>query len=101
VASNFDGKAHGPRGVLRGIVRNISVGGLYFATRDLIPVGSTADFELAVDGKTLRLTCEVRHHQKIDNQSGMGVKFLRLEPSSLSVIQKYVDAHAAEIIPVT
>jgi len=101
VPCGFEAKAFGPRGTLRATVRNLSVGGLYLATKDPLPVGTVAEVELLIDGQKLKATAEVRHHQRMEDLPGMGLKFVRLEPSTIAAIQKFVELQLREITPET
>lgn len=88
----LEAKVLGPRGTLRGVVRNLSVGGLFFVGRDLLAVGQSGDFEFSLDGIKVRVSGEVRYHHKLeDGLTAMGVRFIRLEPSALGRIQTFVD----------
>ena len=88
---NLEAKVLGPRGALRGVILNLSVGGLFFQGKDLLPMGQSADFDFALDGQKIRATGEVRyHHQRADGVA-MGVKFIRLEPAALAAIAAFVE----------
>ena len=91
----YEGKVLGPRGSLRGIVRNLSVGGFYFASKDLLPLGTNVEAELVIEAQKLLVTAEVRHHQRLNDLPGMGLKFLRVEPAILAAVAKAVEAHLA------
>lgn len=89
---SLEAKVLGPRGTLRGVIRNLSVGGLFFAGKELLAVGQSGDFELALGGGKVRVAGEVRYHHVLeDGQSAMGVRFIRLEPDALARIQAFVD----------
>lgn len=92
IPCTLEGKVLGPRGSVRGTVKNISVGGFYLASKDLLPVGTSVEAELTIDGQKVRATSEVRHHQRLDEQPGMGLKFVRLDATMLAAVQKIIDA---------
>jgi hypothetical protein len=87
---SLEAKLLGPRGTLRGTVRNLSTGGLLFAGKDLLAVGQSAEFEFTIDGVKLRASGEVRYLGKLEGSSAIGVKFIRLEPAALARIQDFV-----------
>lgn len=99
VPCDFEAKAFGPRGAIKGAVRNLSVGGLYFLARDPAPVGSTIEIEVTLEGKKVRATAEVRHHLRLEDQAGMGVKFVRVDPAIMEWVQKAVLEHFKEVEP--
>ncbi|MBS2031542.1 MAG: PilZ domain-containing protein [Deltaproteobacteria bacterium] len=89
---DLEAEVLGPRGTLRGAVKNLSTGGLFFTGKDLLGVGQSADFEFTIDGQKLRATGEVRFQQRDPSgAASMGVKFIRLEPAALAIIQAFVD----------
>jgi uncharacterized protein (TIGR02266 family) len=92
-------KVLGPRGSVRGTTKNISVGGVYVASKDLLPIGTSCEADITFQGQKMRALVEVRHHQRLDDQPGMGLKFVRLEPSMLAAVQKFVEANAGSVVP--
>jgi hypothetical protein len=99
VPCSYEGKVLGPRGSLRGTVKNLSVGGFYLASKELLPLGTSVAAEIVIDGQKLQATAEVRHHQRIHDEPGMGLKFVRVDSAMLAAVQKAVEAHLADGSP--
>jgi uncharacterized protein (TIGR02266 family) len=96
IACAFEAKMLGPRGTVRGTVKNISVGGLYLSSKDVLPVGTSVEAEITIEGKKLKATAEVRHHLRVNpEEPGMGLKFVRVDPAVLAAVQKLVEAALA------
>ncbi|MHB8876268.1 MAG: PilZ domain-containing protein, partial [Myxococcaceae bacterium] len=64
-------KAEGPRGPLRGVCRNISIGGLFFRGPTL-PVGSSAELSIELPSGKIAAVGEVRYHHEFEDGAGMG-----------------------------
>ena len=82
-------RAEGPRGPLKGVCRNISLGGMFFAGGTL-PVGKQFDFMVDLPVGTVTGTGEVRYHHTYEEGEGMGVRFTRIAQDDLFRIQKFV-----------
>lgn len=76
----------GPRGAVRGVCTNVSVGGLFFEGSQLALGSSTSVTLELTTGQRLKLGCQVRHH----GPRGMGVQFTRLEPGQAELLQGLV-----------
>ena len=88
-------RADGPRGPIRGICRNLSVGGMFFSGPTL-PVGKAMDFAIELaPGAAVRATGEVRYHHQYPDGSGVGVRFVRIAAEDLELLGEYVQAAAA------
>ena len=70
---DLEAKVLGPRGALRAVVENLSAGGLLFTGKETLAAGQSADFEFTISG------------------ASMGLKFTRLEPTALAVIQAFAE----------
>lgn len=92
-------RVHGPHAVLKGEVRSVSLGGVFFAGTELLAPGQHAEVEFELDGTAIRATTEVRYHYPLAESPGMGLRFLRLEPGHIEAIKKYVSTHATEAEP--
>jgi len=81
--------AEGPRGPVRGVCTNISLGGLFLEGTQQLPVKAmtTVTVEHPTLGK-FSAQAEVMHHAF--TPKGMGLKFMRLEPTQLAVLQKLI-----------
>lgn len=88
-------RAEGPRGPIRGICRNLSVGGLFFLGAPL-EIGKSVDFvvELPSVG-AIRAVGEVRYRHQYQEGSGVGVRFTRLSQEDLSRIEQFI-AHPSQ-----
>mgnify|MGYP003342571229 CR=1 FL=1 len=86
----FNCRLHGPRGSIRGTVRNMSAEGMFFVGPEMLAVGATVDADLTIDGKVIKVNCEVRHQDRFENQAAMGLRFLRLDPNTIAIVQATV-----------
>jgi type IV pilus assembly protein PilZ len=80
-----------------GFTENISSGGLFVATRDLLPIGSTFDmtFGLPNHPEPIRARCEVRWLRleqpgASEFTPGMGVRFLSLSPEEQEAVNEFI-----------
>lgn len=80
-----------------GFTENISTGGLFMATRDLLPLGSVfgVTFTLPNYAQSITVQCEVRWQrlEQLDNaecQPGMGVRFLTVSPTEVDAINDFL-----------
>ncbi len=81
----------GPRGIMRGTARDLSLGGFFFLGATL-PVGRSFAFTLILDGSNINGVAEARFHHRFDDGAGMGVKFVRIEAEDLKLVQRWVAA---------
>lgn len=99
VQCSMAGMAEGPGGAVRGIVRNLSRGGMFFLSSTLLPIGHTVDMKLDLPGeKPVTAMGEVRYHYKYADGQGMGIRFLRLGVEDLAVISTFVHARAGALL---
>ena len=82
--------------VFTGFSTNLSEGGVFVATVNLLPVGTPVDLTLTLPGKT-RITVkgEVRWTREIDDRvpevfPGVGVRFLDLAPEASEALHRFV-----------
>lgn len=93
VFCNAPARVEGPRGPIRGVCRNLSLGGLFFLG-GVLPIGKSC--EVTIDLPEGRVTAqgEVRYHfNYADEGVGMGVKFARITQEHLALVTAWVDAH--------
>ncbi len=87
------GRIEGPRGVIRCTVRNLSRGGSFFLTEQVLPVGQHFDLCIDLPGiAPIRAVGEVRYHYRYSEGGGMGIRFVRLGGDDLRYISEFVDA---------
>jgi uncharacterized protein (TIGR02266 family) len=83
-----------------GLTQNISSGGVFIATHHLRRIGDriTLKFTLPGTDKTVAVETEVRWIrentalQKVDGNTGMGVRFINLSPEASAAINAFVQA---------
>lgn len=86
-------RVEGPRGPVKGICRNLSVGGLFFVGAALPPGRQTElTIELPEVGKVVA-TCEVRYHHEYPEGAGMGIRFTRITQEDLARVSHWVQSH--------
>lgn len=80
-----------------GFTENISSGGLFIATRDMLPIGArfAMAFSLPTTDHPIQATCEVRWQrlERLDDAfctPGMGVRFLDLTPEDERAINTFI-----------
>jgi hypothetical protein len=88
----IEGKVTGRHGSVRGIVENLSAGGLFFAGRHL-PAGERIEIQFTLDDEPIQATVEVLYRQSHGEGAGIGVRFLRLSPGGVECIQRYLAQH--------
>ena len=93
VECSLEGRVLGARGFQKGTVHNLSTGGLFFAGRNLA-VGQRTELEFALEDHSVHATCEVLYRQGGDG-AGIGVRFLRINASSVERIRRYLSAGAS------
>ena len=80
-----------------GYTSDLSEGGVFFATRDLLPVGSVVSFDLVLDQReTLRVTGIVRWVRETNMEMGhtppgMGIQFVALPVDMEDRIREYIE----------
>jgi uncharacterized protein (TIGR02266 family) len=84
-------RAEGPRGPVRGVCKNISVGGMFFSGTSM-PVGTSVEWVIDLPNKLgrVRAVGEVRYLQSGEGGPGMGVRFTRLSQEDLERIKRFV-----------
>ena len=82
-----------------GFTQDISEGGVFVATPDLLPIGAMVEFELALGGGkgTVTVRGEVRWVRELseynpDAPPGFGVRFTNLHPKVADIINAFIDA---------
>lgn len=82
-----------------GFAENISAGGLFIATRDLHPIGTTFSvaFTVPTYDREVRVECEVRWQRLEDSRDrysmpGIGVRFVNLGPVEERAINEFIKA---------
>ncbi len=80
-----------------GFTENISCGGLFVATRDILPIGATFQITLRLPNfdRDVTVNCEVRWQRleqihNTDIHPGMGVRFVDLSDSDAEVINAFL-----------
>jgi uncharacterized protein (TIGR02266 family) len=79
-----------------GFSLNLSEGGVFVATHNLVPVGSTVVLHMILpfDDVPVVTMAEVRwyrdYSEESDGPPGMGLKFVDIDPSSLEVVKRFV-----------
>jgi uncharacterized protein (TIGR02266 family) len=97
VYCGMPGRAEGPNGTVRGVVRNLSRGGMFFLTPTVMPVGKTMDLQIDLPGpKPTVVTGEVRYSFKYNDGQGIGIRFVRLGAEDLASISKFVDTRVGQ-----
>lgn len=86
------GSIEGPRGPVRGRARNVSQGGAFFQTSELLPIGRT--YELWIDlpeGRVEGLAEVCYHHRYVDGE-GMGIRFVRMDEEGMRRLGAFIAA---------
>lgn len=87
------GRIEGYKGALKGVVRNLSRGGSFFLSSQLVPVGQTVEMQIELPGiAPVRAPGEVRYHYRYLEGEGMGIRFLRMSGEDLAFITQFVNA---------
>ena len=78
-----------------GFTSDISEGGLFIATRELVPVGTSVEFELKLGSGRVQvkgLVRWVREYSDLTEQvpPGVGVEFLNLHPKVAAAINAFI-----------
>ncbi len=74
-----------------GVASNVSVGGLFIATRDPRKIGDLVTVRLTLPGDERPVTVDaVVRWIRAGEPAGMGVQFLGLAPDALAAISKFV-----------
>lgn len=93
VSCGAPARLEGARGPVRGICRDLSLGGMFFVGAPQ-PVGRQTEltFELPELGR-VTATGEVRYHHEYPEGPGMGVKFTRIAQEHLALVSRWVETH--------
>lgn len=78
---------------MRGTVRSISKGGLFFAGAAL-PIGKSVELSLELPAGKIQAIGEVRYHASSEQGAGMGIRFTRIQQDHLQQIDQFVAANA-------
>ena len=79
-----------------GFTENISTGGLFIATRDMLPMGTQVQMVFSLSGGTeIRANVEVRWHRLEQTGSdglspGIGVRFLDLSEEQQAAVNAFI-----------
>ena len=93
VFCNAPARVEGPRGPIRGVCRNLSLGGLFFLGGTL-PIGKAADFTIDLPAGKVQAQGEIRYHHDYGTEGqGMGVKFVRITQEHLALVAQWVETH--------
>jgi len=93
VFCGMPGRIEGPKGAIRGTVRNLSRGGSFFLAKNLLPVGQSFEMRIDLPGiAPIKAVGEVRYHFRYAEGEGMGIRFVRLGGDDLKFISQFVDA---------
>jgi hypothetical protein len=92
------GRAEGPRGPVKGTVRNLSQGGMFFLGAQL-PLGKSCDFQIELPSGKIAVQGEVRYSYSYPEGTGVGVKFSRISQDDLKKVIDFVDANKANEVP--
>jgi uncharacterized protein (TIGR02266 family) len=80
-----------------GFTENVSTGGLFIATRDMLPIGTRVQMKFSLSGGAeIRTNVEVRWHrlEQMGNDGlspGIGVRFLELSPAQQDEVNAFID----------
>ena len=82
-----------------GLTDNVSEGGLFVATHDLLPIGSVVELEFSLpdDDDPIRVEAEVRWHRRVSRQNydimpGFGAEFVDIDPSSRGSLEAFIES---------
>ncbi|MBK8482571.1 MAG: TIGR02266 family protein [Proteobacteria bacterium] len=82
-----------------GMLQNVGGGGLFIATRDLLPLGARVDVEFSIPGRqaTCLASCEVAWlrdpgavHAGAGGSAGMGLRFVELDSGVGEAVQRFI-----------
>jgi uncharacterized protein (TIGR02266 family) len=88
---------HSEDNFFNGFSANISDGGLFVATVNLVPLGTEVDLEFSLpSGERINAKGVVRWHREVDDRNhdafpGIGVQFLTLEDLAADAIKRFVE----------
>lgn len=83
-------RAEGPKGPVKGICRNLSVGGFFFLGNPL-PVGSNYEFTLELPVGRVNCLGEIRYQHSYPAEGpGVGVRFSRLAQEDLARVEQFL-----------
>ncbi len=92
VSCGLPARAQARSGVLRGVVRTLSRGGLFFLTPAALRVGTLVDMQIEIPyPKAVRAMGQVCYRHKYAEGAGLGIRFVSVTDDDLGVIARYVD----------
>lgn len=83
---------------MKGTVRNLSQGGMFFLGAQL-PLGKSCDFQLELPTGKINVQGEVRYSHSYPEGTGVGVKFTRISQDDLNQVIAFVEANKANEVP--
>ncbi len=94
----FKVKVDTTRGTFNGIGRDLSEGGIGVYIKKLPPIGSPVEIYFTLPGREnqIQITGEVMYHRRGSpgvHDDWMGIRFVRMDATSQSVIHSFVKAH--------
>lgn len=90
------------REYLEGIAENVSLGGLFIATPDPLPVGNVAMLQFYLDGEDaepVRAKAIVRWSRRWRRPRGMGLQFVEFEGLGWRRVESWIDVVLARAEP--
>ena len=79
-----------------GFVQNVSAGGVFIATNDMLPLGSVCEFVLTLNPGFRKVTMKgvVRWVREVDDAhgiaSGMGIEFVDLNDEAEGIMNQFI-----------
>jgi hypothetical protein len=98
VDCEIHGRLLGRHGYVKGTVHNLSIGGLFFASKR-ITVDQQTEITFELGGLTLHAVVEVQYRKARGEEAGVGLRFLRLDPDAVSQIIAHIAAEPAAAEP--
>ncbi len=85
IACRYPASAEGPRGPVRGVCSDLSLGGLFLEGVALTSASTQVTIEFPIG----RITFQAQVRRVSQTPKGTGLQFMRLEPHQLAVLQRY------------
>lgn len=89
---------HSEHNFFTGFTQNISQGGLFIATHQILPIGTRFRVTFTLQGMAgaVNVMCEVRwvrpYHDNLDSPPGMGVRFVNMDDETFLAIRTFIQA---------